>query len=54
LKDAFSVVQKRAVAGKKVVIIDDVVTTGATLGECAKALKMAGAKHIIGLALART
>jgi adenine/guanine phosphoribosyltransferase-like PRPP-binding protein len=34
-------------------LIDDVMTTGATLGSCARALKKAGAKSVAVLALAR-
>lgn len=41
------------IEGKSCVIIDDVMTTGATLNECAKILKKAGAAGIYGLTLAR-
>jgi predicted amidophosphoribosyltransferase len=41
------------VTGLKVLLFDDVMTTGATLRECAKALKKAGAKEVVALALAR-
>lgn len=34
------------------VIIDDIVTTGVTMGHCATALRRAGAVHVIGVALA--
>lgn len=40
-------------SGYKVVLIDDVVTTGATMFECASTLKANGAKNILGLAVAR-
>lgn len=39
--------------GKRVVLVDDVVTSGATLSECASCLRMAGAKSVVGLAFAR-
>jgi len=38
---------------KTILLVDDVLTTGATLNECAKALKDAGAKRVIAFALAR-
>jgi len=43
---------KVAVAGAKVVLIDDVVTSGATARACARALKRAGAERVDVLALA--
>lgn len=42
------------VIGRHVVLIDDVMTTGATLQSCARTLKRAGASHIDVITLART
>jgi len=39
---------------KRILIIDDVLTTGATVNECAKVLKRAGALSVSVLTLART
>jgi ComF family protein len=41
------------VAGKRVLVVDDVATTCSTLDSCARALKTAGAARVIGLVLAR-
>jgi predicted amidophosphoribosyltransferase len=40
--------------GKRVLLVDDVVTTGATLGACAQLLYQAGAGEVICLTLARS
>ena len=42
-----------SVVGRRILVIDDVCTTGATLEACALALKEAGAVSVWGLALAR-
>ena len=54
LRHAFEVKFPQNIKGKKIVLIDDVSTTGSTLNECAKALKKAGASKIYALTLART
>jgi len=56
VKHAFAVPEtmQEMLRNKIVVLIDDVVTTGATANACAKALKKAGAKEVRVLALART
>jgi ComF family protein len=41
-------------AGRTVLLVDDVVTTGATLEACARTLLGAGARRVIGCVLART
>jgi len=53
VKDAFCIRDQKAVCGKDVILVDDVVTTGATMNSCARSLKEAGAERIIGVALAR-
>lgn len=50
---AFQVKRKAQVAGRRVLLIDDVMTTGATLSACAAALKNAGARYVAVLTLAR-
>lgn len=45
--------QTRVVAGKRVLVIDDVTTSGATLDACSHALLAAGAREVYGLTLAR-
>ncbi len=53
IKDAFKVKFPENISGKRVVIIDDVITTGATVYECIKALKKAGAKSVDVLSVSR-
>ena len=53
LKGAFSVVNKKVVKGKDVLVVDDVFTTGATVNECAVTLLKAGAKSVTVLTLCR-
>jgi ComF family protein len=43
-----------AVAGRRLLVLDDVTTTGATLEACLSALRSAGASEVGGLALLRT
>jgi predicted amidophosphoribosyltransferase len=50
---AFMVPDPARVAGKRILLLDDVLTTGATAQSCARALKRAGAARVHVLALAR-
>ena len=50
---AFRVKSRQSLDGLRVLLIDDVMTTGATAGACAAALKKAGARHVTLLTLAR-
>jgi ComF family protein len=49
---AFSA-RRRLVSGRRVILVDDVLTSGATLEACAKALQEAGASRVCGFTLAR-
>lgn len=53
LKNAFTVVKPYRLTGKKVLLVDDVFTTGTTVNECARVLKKAGAAEVMVLTLAR-
>jgi ComF family protein len=53
LKGAFSTTKPEALHGQTVVLVDDVMTTGATAGECARVLLRAGAKQIFVATVAR-
>jgi ComF family protein len=53
VRSAFAVRPGAAIDGRRIVLIDDVMTTGATVGECARVLKRAGAARVDVLTLAR-
>ena len=53
VKDAFRIRRPERVRGKRIVLIDDVMTTGSTLKECALVLRKAGAASVDTLTVAR-
>ncbi len=54
VRGAFAVKEQQQIKDKHIVLIDDVMTTGATLQSCARTLKRAGASHIDVVTLTRT
>jgi ComF family protein len=52
LKNCFALKDPAEIAGRNIIVIDDVLTTGATLTEASRVLRAAGAKHIITLTVA--
>jgi len=53
VKNAFRVTHPASLRDKHVILVDDVLTTGATVNECSKTLKEAGVRSILVLALSR-
>lgn len=53
LKNAYEVEKSEMIKNKKVLLFDDIFTTGSTAEECSKMLKLAGAKEIGILTLAK-
>ena len=54
ISGCYAVPDAAAAAGRRVLLIDDIVTTGSTLSECARVLMLAGAAEVMGAALARS
>lgn len=52
VKNAFKVIYPEKVAGRNILLLDDIFTTGHTIDECARVLKEAGAKSVIGVVIA--
>lgn len=53
VRGAFAVSDPKRVRGRCIILIDDVMTTGATVSACARTLKRAGARKVMVLTLAR-
>lgn len=53
VRGAFAMKREGRVDNLRVLLLDDVMTTGATLDACAKALRDAGANTVLGLTVAR-
>ena len=53
MRDAFRVNDRQRVRGCTVIVVDDVMTTGTTLSECARVLKKAGAERVFAATVAR-
>lgn len=47
VKDVYRVIDPSLVKGKRILLIDDIITTGSTLGECARMLKTGGCRRVI-------
>lgn len=53
VRGVFSIGDNLKIIDKKIVLVDDVLTTGSTMEECALTLKSAGAREVWGVALAK-
>jgi ComF family protein len=53
VKDAFQIVDPKKVRDRRILIVDDVYTTGTTLNECAKTLRAAGASKVYAVTVCR-
>ena len=54
LKHCFSVINPEEIKKKKILLVDDIYTTGSTVNECARMLKKAGALYVDVLTFAMT
>lgn len=50
----FAPAHPEKISGRTILLVDDVITTGATVSDCARALYQAGAERVIAVVLART
>ncbi len=54
VRGAYKITDRKLVCGKRVLLIDDIITTGSTVTECAGVLRAAGAKEVLCAAVAAT
>ncbi len=54
VKGLFEVLKPSDIKGLNILLVDDIITTGATISECSRILKRAGAKKVYGIAVAAT
>ncbi|HYM04971.1 MAG TPA: ComF family protein [Terriglobales bacterium] len=54
LRGSFAVARPEEIAGREVLLVDDVFTTGTTVSECARVLRRAGASKVFVATVART
>ena len=53
VRGAFALRSEAEIKGKRILLLDDVMTTGATISECARVLKKAGADQVVAMSVAR-
>ena len=54
ISGVYAVTDEELVRGRRILLIDDIITTGATLSECARILRAAGAEDVVCCTLAQT
>jgi glutamine phosphoribosylpyrophosphate amidotransferase len=54
LRGSFAVARPGEIAGREILLVDDVFTTGTTVSECARVLRRAGASKVFVATVART
>lgn len=54
ISGVYAVADEELVRGRRVLVIDDIITTGSTLSECAKTLRLSGATEVVCCTLARS